>query len=217
MVCAEVLYCNTLTQISSGITLQCLTLSLTFALMCTACLLVVEVTAAHPGQGVKWKDIHGAEWSKIDREQVPSWCAAHELRGAPQNDRVKDLVDLVYSKYHLTKKQAQEQPSESGFYDCSLVVDLTQDVRRAASCESHVRSICSGSLFYDFSVDRVITGWEHLSLTGWDAEALATKLRSAKLTPHMVRDLGGECMAAPCITLATLALIFQMGEPIWTA
>ena len=169
-------------------------------------------------KGEKWRDIHSAEWSTLKGDlKAPSWSAAHELKGVANQERARDLIDYCYAKFHLSEHRAGKLPGESGFFSCPLVVDITQCVRRCASSSAHVRSICSGSTYYVYHADRLITAVEHMGLTGWSLPAVIPRLKEARLTSHMVRDLAGESFGMPCITLAAMSLILQMGEPFWKA
>ena len=90
------------------------------------------------------------------------WSNGHSLIGVPNNKRCRDLIDLVYAQHHIS---SGKKPNEQGFVSCELVLDVSQAINRSCYAEAFARSMCSGSSYYYYAADRMLTSWEHLSCT----------------------------------------------------
>ena len=135
------------------------------------------------------------------------------MLGLAASERTRDLINVVYRKFHVAKRSQGMIPNPDGFYTCDLVLDVRQDVRRSTKTEGHLRSMCSGSVYYSFCLDRAIQAIEHLALLGWSQASLSSIAQ--EFSPSMIRDLAGESMACPCVGLAASALALCVGG-VWS-
>ena len=173
----------------------------------------MQVLAVAGPRSEKWRDAHESARNRLNGVMPPDWTLRHLLRGAPLNERVQDLINLVYAKHHISQIALGAEANEEGYVPCALVLDISQAIDRACFADAHVRSMCSGSSYYAFSEDRMLVHWEHLSLLGWNVTRLPPLPKS--LTPHKIRELAGEAMAVPSITASVVAMGLCMGGDIW--
>ena len=185
-------------------------------LLFIACPCRREAAATRVPRSDNWKKVHADERAKLAPNAMPAtpWSSSHALTGLPHTERVEDLVNLIYARHHA-KHFAEYGPSPQAFIPCSLIIDVSQDARRHSFVTSSVRSMVSGSIFYNFCLQRALCPWEHLQLLGWNRKELDKVWGQKGFSLSAVRDLAGESMACPCIALVTHALLMSMGGGVW--
>ena len=105
-------------------------------------------------------------------------------------------------------KQGGGTMEEAGkFYHCDWLLDVSQCISRKNHC-NHFRAMCSGSAYFAFDLDRMITPMEHLLVLGWPRRTLASRIKD--LSPGCVRDLAGESMSPACIGAVMTALCLSV-------
>ena len=159
----------------------------------------------------KWRQAHHDFRVAEDiLDAKPVWSREKPLRGVPNNDRVTDCIDAVYSLYH--KSIVSSLPAEQAMkvQTCPYILDVSQTLTRKPFCD-HIRSMCANSTYYVYGLQRAITPAEHLGLLGWPHD-----LNLAHLSHSQIRDLCGESMAMPCIALCACVLILSMQDKtVW--
>ena len=197
--------------------------SLSLSLCASCCAAFVwQVSVAKVDGPSGWKKTH-----EVVREQeaLPTilWSDTKSLTGLPPSLRIRDVVNVTYQRFHKKTLELKEQGlaqdvrlTEHGlFTPCDLVLDVSQDVKRHASTMKSIRSMCSGSMCYHYSQDRMILPTEHMAILGWQHDRAEAIVSSAKLTAAAVRDLSGESMASPCVALATCVACLHLGTSVW--
>eukprot|EP00971_Amphidinium_carterae_P352644 6492685-Amphidinium_carterae.8 len=156
----------------------------------------------------KWHTVH----DKVKKQEglpAVSWRASKQLRGVSATERVREVIDIAYARYH---KQHAEKGDDT-LRQCPWLLDVTQCISRKCHC-THFRAMCSGSTYYSYSLDRMITPVEHLLVLGWPQQSALDRLGKLSLNPGQVRDLAGESMSPPCIgaVMTALALTLDIWE-----
>ena len=159
-------------------------------MLALACACVVQVTVfeelqCRKGKAAKttWQQSSASMWERLSTSaKKKRWSEDHELLGI-RTARCRDVVDLGWAH--------------------SLTTPLYCDVSQSASQKpwsKTLRSMVSQSQFYSYSRDRLITSREHWQLLGFDA----TRLKFLDLSPSQVKNLAGEAMAPPNVTLVCM-------------
>ena len=104
-------------------------------------------------------------------------------------------MDVIQLAYKATVK-AGKDPSQ-------CIVDISQDGSRRPYSQM-CRSITTSSHLFLFAVGRCLTPTEHLNIQGFP------KLSLKGLGDPAVKDLAGESMSPPCITLVILAALLSL-------
>ena len=145
----------------------------------------------------KWPELHQKfkEAKPIDYQY--SWVANHNVTGLARNKkRELDCIDIAWnyelSQSGLTAEQLQQE----------LIIDLSQSLSRASWSRNKVRAITTGSTYYVYSLDRIITGSEHFTLLGMPLPAEI----ASSISERQLREMAGEAFAAPVAAVAMLAL-----------
>ena len=140
---------------------------------------------------------------KIPRDSE-QWTSSGACKGLGHPARSRDVVDLGYQIHNA------KLPSDMGGAPCEYVADISQDGSRepfSIKC----RSLVSNSCLFFYPRDRTLIPKEHLMLLGWPSS-----VRTHSISQSGLRDLAGEAMAVPCISLASQAVIFSLRDPsLW--
>eukprot|EP00971_Amphidinium_carterae_P248828 4939078-Amphidinium_carterae.4 len=106
-------------------------------------------------------------------------------------------------------EKSQTEKGDDSLYPCPWLVDVTQCISR--KCHSaHFRGMCSGSTYFSYKLDRVITPLEHLLVLGWPQQSAMGRMSNLSLNPGQIRDLAGESMSPPCIGAVMTALAVSL-------
>ena len=138
------------------------------------------------------KQEESGAWSKKHEQTRLSLGLDPALRA---DDRTKDVILLA----------EQATLARSGHKDIAhLVTDTSQDGSRKPWCVGAVRSITTSSSFYLHGRKRRVCLAELYKLMGFEAPVFSA------ITPSQGRDLLGEAMAVPVVTMVLASLIVNL-------
>ena len=154
----------------------------------------------------KWKDLH-AQVEKSEHLPEVCWSSKRDTRGVPATPRMQQLVNLTYRRFHqLCEARAAKGENihldDDGIFACDLYLDLSQCVTRRAYAP-HIRGMCANACYFSFQHGRVLSPAEHLYLLGW-----SRSVKLGTLSSTMLRELAGESMAQPCLSLMLHSIMF---------
>jgi hypothetical protein len=127
------------------------------------------------------------------------------LRGVPNTDRARDLLDVAWSARMAACPGSDWQTLARGFY-----CDLSQNVHMKPWRVDSMCTLCKGTRVYSFEFDCCLSGRHNLSCMGlpfsWGDE----------LGDSRAQALAGQAFAAPCIASASLAFFLNRHAPWWS-
>ena len=144
---------------------------------------------------------------KLTAAVLPLWSSTHKLSGVT-SARATDAIDLCFQ---ITSQKAGYLTGATGELshcgedaDCfkTLYQDVSQDGARRPWANK-VRSMVRNSDIYAWKQDRTLTGSEHLRCLGFETK----KLDLSHHTDRELKDLAGEAMAVPSISLVSVAAL----------
>ena len=148
------------------------------------------------------------------------WTSHHEMKGMAKLPRLRDCVNIACELWQKQEWQQLKHVSPAAtltdvqVHKCPLLLDVSQSADRKPFAVDKMRAMCSSSTFYYFPQDRCLLPKEHLFLAGWPSEAGAVSVEG--LSPTQIRDLAGESMSLPCVTLALASLALALcAEGLW--
>ena len=154
-------------------------------------------------RGQLWKDKHRVLREKLGVKDEPGrgmerWTSSHEVLGVTAGaDRVLDAIDLCHSACSLGSKDG-----EGAALRGPIVLDVSQDMSRRPWSVGQVPTMTRTSEFFLYHQSRLATGGEHLRLLGFNSESLDF----GRLSPGQLKDLAGDGMGVPCVSVVTCAV-----------
>jgi len=153
------------------------------------------------GHSKKWRDQLGMEM-----ESEP-YTANHKMVGLPLTPRVKDNVDVTWT---AMKKR--------GVVFEDVTMDVSLEVNRAVRTNTlKTPMISTGTILYNFGLDRIHVGEENGFLLGYGAtKKVKQKFMEGtrNLEDSQVTDLIGNTMALPHVALV-LAIGLMCIDDLW--
>ena len=149
------------------------------------------------GDCKKWPAKHASLRAKLQasgptRERYSS---CHDVRGF-SNARTLDAIDVCYE---ATSSAQQEQ------HQC-VILDTSQDLGRLPWGKGVIPTLTRSSDLYFYPQHRAIAGLEHLRVLGFHTD----ELDFSASPDTALRDLSGDSMAVPVVSLMAVALILVM-------
>lgn len=126
------------------------------------------------------------------------WTPHHELRGLPNSDRMRDLIDV---SYHRARRDTMDADTDEKEVPRGLFLDVSQGMMRARLCRDLLNSFGTKSMVYSYEHDIVLSGASHLQLFGWSRDRM-----SNFFSDDTLRDLAGESISVPSLAIVLLAL-----------
>lgn len=159
-------------------------------------------------KGQQWKK-HSIEFrQKIGlAPHAKPWTSRALLRGVRQTERTLDLLDVCW---HCTTRGKSE--AEIAVTRQHLMCDISQNIaRRPWACEGF-KTFTTVSDVYSFRLDRLVSEREKFALLGFPPN-----LRLEGLSEVALKDLVGDAMAVPSVSVFTWALLLKMNYPgLWS-
>ena len=126
--------------------------------------------------------------------------AGVQLLGVPCLPRVHDVLDCVWG---VALKQAKPAVTVSTLRK-GLWVDLSQDILRQPLTErkrARMPAMCTGSVFYNYEVHRIMSGKVHLLALGHPNTRMSQEFKECHL-----RRLAGEGFSIPCAAVVSFVM-----------
>jgi hypothetical protein len=125
-----------------------------------------------------------------------------KLHGVPAGKRHRDLLDIAYK----AATRGLTDPFDIEHAKSNLIVDLSQGLTRTPWHDGFP-TFTTSSLLYSFDQDRVVPEKCKFRMLGFG------ELSDGDLSDHALRDLSGEAMAVPVVTLVLSAVIVSVNFP----
>ena len=149
-----------------------------------------------------WIKMHAEVRKQMGIENTASWTAKQSpsmLEGLHQRQRALEVVDMAVAVTAL--QHPHESPDE---INARLFVDVSQSAsRKPWSSDAVLRTLTGSSRIFSPRYGRVLLPHEHLAVLGFPRVIEATE----SLTASEVRDLAGDAMSVPSITMIVIALM----------
>ena len=156
----------------------------------------------------KWADENEAERRRLRMGASKPWTSRPgiSLTGVPDQDRARDLVDIVWER----ACQEAGKPSTDFSVANGLFIDPGQSLARCGSSKGVLRTQLTGSIKYSYELDRSLLAADFLGILGFAHTDLDFT------TPERAKSLVGEAVAAQQMGTAIYALLCVLQAPdIW--
>ena len=139
------------------------------------------------GPGSAWKVTSNRlrEEAGMTAKSQPWTIQSHiQLRGLPQSERMRDLINVVFTqRYRECKNVENREEVYKG-----VVVDVSLPLEKSeTTTDGRWPKLSGKSLIYSFQHDLVFSGSGHMQMLGWPR----TWPESSGLTDDLLRDLAG--------------------------
>jgi len=137
--------------------------------------------------------------------ELPLWSMLNNLSGVVKTSRTVDIIDNYFMK--VVQKEARDQNRTIKVKDFrklaeGLLVDHSQAVSRNSS-NYQVPALTTNSQLYSYSMDRAISPLEHFRVLQH------SKMDFSNVSNSCIRDLAGDSMNMPTVTMVAMALIWN--------
>jgi hypothetical protein len=148
-------------------------------------------------------------------ENFRPWTMAlgNVLTGVPRLARVHELIDLVWlERCCAAAPSLSVDPSvlagpggrsKHAEICLNLAVDVSQSISRKIMSK-RLGTLTTSTSCYVFSLDRLLTGGDNMTLQGWPRSFIEPCVES--IPPKQLASLAGEAIFVPCLSAIVLGL-----------